>query len=831
MKHTHIARHMPSVEAYRERLASLQGAWDTLSLLSHLATDSADMTNTRQAFESLSTELIERLAIETQKKAVLALKGRAQIGIDILVRNLFERTADIGFLSADEELSQFVREFGAASADDDAALQRRDVLQARLRAYVAKYSVYSDIALLAGDGRVLLRLEQGAGVVHSSDALISATLASRAAYVETFRKVDIFTKDAPSLVYSHRVDPNAVLCLCFDLEDEVQRIFAKLSSAEDWMLYAFIDEKGRVIASSDRWQLPNGAQLPMAVDENGSIIRFAGREYLAIARRTPGYQGYAGPGWLGYAMIPLEHAFAATEDGRTTAMKEEVLNDLSESEALFSAELRRIPDQARRIQEDLNRSVWNGNVRLTARRDGSNTFQKALLREVGNTGRRTQETFEHSIADLQRTVVSAGSHSAQVLASLAVDILDRNLYERANDCRWWALNATLSEHLKTGSKETAARATDVLRHINSLYTVYHSIVLFDHNGTIAAVSNPAHEHLVGQRCTESWVASTLALRDPQSFAVSSFSPSAFYDSQPTLIFGAAITSTTRTLGGIGVVFDTTPQLSAMLIDALPRDASGQVASGSVALFIDREQRVISASSHFGIGERVDLPADLLMATEAKSGVIEYRGQYYAAAICPTTGYREYLGLGAKAIVLLLLGSKPQRRTTAALTAVAHSRRAQAGESLVEIATFSCADQWLGVMRDCVVEAIDADSLRRLPGKPAWHAGVLMYGALPTPVIDLAQLTKTTSRFRRQQIIIVQPAPNRMRVGVLVDALASIIEVPATSLLSIADFSAEQANRIVDRAVQPEQPEDPVLMILNLDQLFVATKDVRAGASA
>lgn len=830
MKHTKISRHMPSVEAYRERLASLQGAWDTLSLLSHLATDSADMTNTRQAFESLSTQLIERLAIETQKKAVLALKGRAQIAIDILVRNLFERTADIGFLSADEEIAQFVREFGSAPADDKAASQRRDALQTRLRAYVAKYSVYSDIVLLAGDGRVLLRLDQEAGVVHSSDSLISATLAGRTAYVETFREIDIFTRHEPSLVYSHRVDPNAVLCLCFDLKDEVERIFAKLSSSDDWMLYAFVDEQGQVIASSDRWQVPNGARLPMAVDENGSIIRFAGREYLAIARRTPGYQGYAGPGWLGYAMIPLEHAFVATQDGHTNALKEEVLNDLSESEALFSAELRRIPDQARRIQEDLNRSVWNGNVRITARHDGSNNFQKALLCEVGNTGRRTQETFEHSIADLQRTVVSAGSHSAQVLASLAVDILDRNLYERANDCRWWALNSTLAEHLKNGTKETASRSTEVLRHINSLYTVYHSIVLFDHNGTIRAVSNPAHEHLVGQRCTESWVARTLALRDPQAFAVSAFTPSTLYTNQPTLIFGAAITSTTRTLGGIGVVFDTGPQLSAMLTDALPRDASGQVASGSVALFIDGEQRVISASSDFEIGERVDLPADVLLASGAKNCVIEYRGQYYAAAICSTTGYREYPGLGAKAAVLLLLGSKPQKRINVAAITSASTRRAHTKESLVEIATFTCGDQWLGVMRDCVVEAIDADSLRRLPGKPVWHAGVLMYGGLPTPVIDLSQFTKTAPRSRRQQIIIVQPAPNRMRIGLLVDALSSITEVPATSLLSIADFSAEHANRIVDRAVRPEQPEDPVLMILNLDQLLVATKDVRAVAS-
>jgi chemotaxis signal transduction protein len=106
----------------------------------------------------------------------------------------------------------------------------------------------------------------------------------------------------------------------------------------------------------------------------------------------------------------------------------------------------------------------------------------------------------------------------------------------------------------------------------------------------------------------------------------------------------------------------------------------------------------------------------------------------------------------------------------------------------------------------------------------------MYAGLPTPVIDLAQFTKTTSRARRQQIILVQAAPNRMRIGLLVDALSSISEVPATSVLSIEGFGGEHASRVVDRAVRPDQPDDPVLMILNLDQLLTATKDMRSPDS-
>ena len=63
-------------------------------------------------------------------------------------------------------------------------------------------------------------------------------------------------------------------------------------------------------ASSDPWQIPVGARIDVLADGESRIARFAGREYLACGRAAQGYQGYAGPGWYGLALAPLEHAFA-----------------------------------------------------------------------------------------------------------------------------------------------------------------------------------------------------------------------------------------------------------------------------------------------------------------------------------------------------------------------------------------------------------------------------------------------------------------------------------------------------------------------------------------
>src|SRR5262245_33770355 len=154
-----LTKYMPAVVGYRERLATLQGAWDSLALLSHLSEDGTNLSNTREAFESLAADLVTHLEKETHRKALLVARARAQVVIDILVRNLFERTADVGFLAADDAIRSYARQPLDSSTR---AMQRR------LAEYVAKYSVYQNVVLLSPNGEVLLQLEGGQAPATSS---------------------------------------------------------------------------------------------------------------------------------------------------------------------------------------------------------------------------------------------------------------------------------------------------------------------------------------------------------------------------------------------------------------------------------------------------------------------------------------------------------------------------------------------------------------------------------------------------------------------------------------------------------------------------------------
>ncbi|HEY6898411.1 MAG TPA: hypothetical protein VI279_14215, partial [Rhodocyclaceae bacterium] len=501
-------RHMNAVEEYREVLQNLQSVWDNLTLLGQLSGTATDMSETRQAFHSLTGALLNQLGSETLKKCVLEISSKAQVAIDILVRNLFERTADIGFLATDEDIRQYIRDVSAEAGNIRSVRElspQREALRRRFGEYVAKYSVYADIVLLDTSGTVLARLDDSIAADHCADPLIAEALTTSGAYVEAYRAIDIFPNAGKSLVYAYRVcegdQPIGVLCLSFRFANEMAGIFANLAAPDDWAILLLTDAQGQVVASSDHFHVPLGASVPLALGAEYRVMRFGAQEYIAVSRATHGYQGYMGPGWYGHVMLPVQHAFNAGSGEMLKGIPSEVLEVVMASPSLFGEALRSIPQQAETIQSDLNRSVWNGNVRQSSAKRALNpSFSKTLLWEISNTGNKTKDVFERSIANLHETVVSAILQESRFLSSLAIDIMDRNLYERANDCRWWALTSAFRELLAAGEVSDAARSRigGILQYINSLYTVYTSLIVFDRNGRGVATSLAADAGLVGR---------------------------------------------------------------------------------------------------------------------------------------------------------------------------------------------------------------------------------------------------------------------------------------------------------------------------------------------
>ncbi len=791
--------HMPVVAAYGQRLASLQTVWDSLALLSQMSADGNDMGRTRKAFESLSAELVNQLAAETHRKTLQELGAKAQVTVDVLVRNLFERTADIGFLCLDAPIADFLEK-----RENEREIARR------LREYASKYSVYQDIVLIDTEGNVVARLDESLSVARTDDPLIAEALQTSKPYLERCAPSDLFPGEGGVLLYAWRVVRDGrklgVLVLRFRFEDEMRAIFGQLTDAADWSVLTLVDAKGIVIASSDPWQIPRGAPLTLAKDDDGGVVRFAGREYLAVTRPCKPYQGYAGPGWLGHALAPLEHAYDALPTRDVSGVDAALLVEMERSADVFAPELRAIPQRAQDIQRELTQAVWNGNVKLSAQQGQDNAYSRSLLREISATGLRTKEVFERSISDLHQTVVSALLHACRFRASLASEILDRNLYERANDVRWWALNGALAAAVAKGDGDAA---TPILERINALYTVYDNLILFDRECRVVAVSNPKRRALRGQRLEGAWARETLTMRDSQAYAVSAFEPLAHYDDRPSYVFGSALQGLEgRNVGGIAVVFDAATQLPTMLREVLP-DAHPE---NHFALFVEPSGTVIAASAHFESGQRITLPPALLdPPPEGSIGFMIHDGRHYAVGSRRSTGYREFRGLGTIALTMSAVG--PVREAAVGVIApFVYSRRSVPRTEALDLATVACGTQWLALTANSIVAAIQDARPTRIPGRAPWLSGVIRHADSLVPVIDLAKLLGQRSS---ETPTIIVAKENGQLVGLAVDQLGDVLEVALSEIAIVDATSAGQNAGLTPGILRARGANDSTALMLDL----------------
>jgi chemotaxis signal transduction protein len=636
-----------------------------------------------------------------------------------------------------------------------------------------------------------------------------------------------------------------VLCLCFRFEDELAGVFARLAAAQERSVMLLLDAAGTVIASSDRSHIPVGARMTM-VEGQYQIVAYAGRDYLATTCSTAGYQGYHGMGWHGHVMVPLSSAFRTYDDGQQHTPEEQARLTAVQANAVnFCPALAEIANDAENINRSLRRVVWNGQVMAAssarAREEaggkrGDLSSLKVILQQISETGDRTSRVFGKSIRDLYGTVISSLLADARFIAGLMIDIMDRNLYERANDCRWWALASDIRRIMAGGSQDPNAREriAAILAYINSLYTVYTRLFVYDVNGVIVAASNLHQDGLrvAGQKVNAEYVARTLALSTSQDYVVSAFEPSSLYGNQPTYIYNAAIHDphdAGRVVGGIGIVFDSTPEFSNMLAGALPDQ------QGAFALFVDRAGTIIaSTSTDLPVGSRLPFPCDLttLANGDGLSTVVTLADGDYILGAAMSSGYREYKRSGdyhndVAALVLVPLGAdEGSDKGGNKSQADAPTFPFPTGREVQEFATFYVGEQVYALPAAAVLDSVDVDQLNRVSGARRYLAGLLPMCVGPdetrniVPIIDTHFLLGVEEVPTRRQIIVVQAPEGPL--GLLVDELYMVPEVDQVLVEALPEMIKQDAGYISGVIRLREDPLE-VVQILDPEKIFVAAR--------
>lgn len=235
------------------------------------------------------------------------------------------------------------------------------------------------------------------------------------------------------------------------------------------------------------------------------------------------------------------------------------------------------------------------------------------------------------------------------LALNMIEIMDRNLYERSCDVRWWATDSAVVEAAATGTSEKAAYCSKRLGVILGAYTVYLDLWLVDPTGKVLATGRPdryprAKGSFVG---IQSWFMQAMGTRSGDDYAVADISACEQLDNRLVATYATAVReggeSNGRIIGVLGVFFDWKPQS-----DAIVRGIrlTAEEKELSRAMIVDRNGTVIAASDGTGV-----LTERLSLRTEGKTQghYLDADGTVTGYALTP--GYETYQGLGWYGVII------------------------------------------------------------------------------------------------------------------------------------------------------------------------------------
>lgn len=275
------------------------------------------------------------------------------------------------------------------------------------------------------------------------------------------------------------------------------------------------------------------------------------------------------------------------------------------------------------VVADEVRNVAGQIARIATEMDGELGKAFAALRDVGT--RMADEVRGQRLVDL---------------ALNAIEIMDRNLYERTCDVRWWATDAAIVEAVAHDDPARRAHASQRLGVILRAYTVYLDIWLCDASGhVIAHGRGDRYPKVIGTDVSrESWFRDAMASRSADDFAVADIARCRPLDNAPVATYAAAVHGDHgRPIGVLGIHFNWGAQAEAVVRGVRLTQAE---AKRTRVLLVDANNRVIAASDKSG------MPDETLRLEHGGRAAGTYRdSRGNTVAFHRTPGYETYRGLG------------------------------------------------------------------------------------------------------------------------------------------------------------------------------------------
>ena len=306
---------------------------------------------------------------------------------------------------------------------------------------------------------------------------------------------------------------------------------------------------------------------------------------------------------------------------------------------------------------NLQTKILSLNAQIEAARAGTvgNAFGVVATEMVNLSGQtatvtNTLATETHgSIASLNQLIASLGQDIRGTrlsdLAMMNIDVIDRNLYERSCDVRWWATDSSAVDALTGNSAEAREHAGRRLGVILDSYTVYFDIVLCDLSGAVVANGRKSKYQCLGsnQKDTE-WFQSAVRTADGTQFGFQNVHKSrSLAGGQHILVYSCGVrekgNAKGKLIGVIGIIFNWDALGQTIVRNTLISEAEK---TRTRVCIVDASGLVLADSAGKLTQETLALPGlPALFATKKSHVVVRHNGEPTLIAHAFSPGFETY----------------------------------------------------------------------------------------------------------------------------------------------------------------------------------------------
>jgi hypothetical protein len=349
-------------------------------------------------------------------------------------------------------------------------------------------------------------------------------------------------------------------------------------------------------------------------------------------------------------------AIDRTSNGLAAASQPEAADkeaDISVLIARLTAEVDQIAcDKAKSIQQITNQMKMLAlNALIESSRAGA---QGAGFAVVAQEVRSVGQQVEAIARDLETQLTGRTANLTQSIEKMtersrgermidlalnAIELMDRNLYERTCDVRWWATDSAVVDCAADSSAGNIAHVAGRLAVILRAYTVYLDLWLCDLDGNVVASARSDRFDVRKANVASSrWFTDALKLRSGDDYVAGDVERQPLLGNAPVATYCGSVreggNANGKPLGILAIHFDWETQARAIVEGIRVDDDKARV------LLVDSKFRVIASSDGQGLlAERVPLTPN-----GGRSGVYKDPGGSQVAFHL-TPGYETYRGLG------------------------------------------------------------------------------------------------------------------------------------------------------------------------------------------